>query len=49
MSRRVLITIAIIVLIIIVGMVVSVRRSAKMFHRADVPDAPPPTQPAPNK
>ncbi len=48
MSRRVIITIAIIVLIIIVGMVVSVRRSAKMMHRGD-PDAPPPAQPAPNK
>ena len=49
MSRRVLIMIAIIVLIIIVGMAVSVKRSARMFHRGDPGDAPPPTQPAPNK
>ena len=49
MSRRVIITIAIIVLIIILGMVVSVRRSAKMFHRGEMQDSPPPTQPAPNK
>lgn len=49
MSRRVIITIAIIVLIIVVGMVVSVKRSSQMFHRGDPQDAPPPTQPAPNK
>lgn len=48
MSRRVLITIAIIVLIIVVGMALSVKRSARMMHRAD-PDMPPPAQPAPNK
>ena len=49
MSRRVLIAIAVIVLIIVVGMAVSVKRSAKMWHRGDPGDAPPATKPAPNK
>jgi hypothetical protein len=47
MSRRVLITLAIIVIIIVVGMVVSVKRSASAFHRGDPGDPPPPrTAPA---
>jgi hypothetical protein len=49
MSPRILIAIIVIVLIIVVGMVLTVRHSVPTMRRGDPNAEPPVTQPAPRK